>query len=103
MPIRVGIIGAGGNTTALHIPVRAPSRDARCRTTSSLLPAPAFALLRAPAFALRPAPLLRSPLSAAAQLLQAQDGVEVAVVCNRSDESSQRVADEFDIPRIASK
>ena len=97
MPIRVGIIGAGGNTTALHIPVRAPSRDARYRSRrqkSSLLPAPAF----------RPAaPLLRSPLSAAAQLLQAQDGVEVAVVCNRSDESSQRVADEFDIPRIASK
>jgi hypothetical protein len=29
--------------------------------------------------------------------------VEVAVVCNRSDESSQRVADEFNIPRIASK
>lgn len=29
-------------------------------------------------------------------------GVEVAVVCNRSEESSRRVADEFSIPRIAS-
>ena len=53
MPIRVGIIGAGGNTTALHIPVRA-SRIRSCSTAedrpspaSSLLPAPSrSALLR---------------------------------------------------------
>lgn len=32
---------------------------------------------------------------------QAIDGVEVVVVANRSRESSQRVADEFGIPRIA--
>ena len=37
-----------------------------------------------------------------AQLLQAIDGVEIVIVCNRSDESSQRVATEFNIPRIAS-
>jgi hypothetical protein len=37
------------------------------------------------------------------QLLQAIDGVEIVVVCNRSAESSQRVADEFGIPRIAAK
>jgi predicted dehydrogenase len=52
--IRVGIIGAGGNTTKLHIPG-----------------------------------------------LQAQDGVEVATVANRTAASSQRVADEFNIPAIA--
>ncbi|MCA9850882.1 MAG: Gfo/Idh/MocA family oxidoreductase, partial [Dehalococcoidia bacterium] len=33
--------------------------------------------------------------------LQAIDGVEVVVVCNRSQESGQRVADEFGIPRVA--
>jgi hypothetical protein len=43
---------------------------------------------------------LRSPF---AQLLQAIDGVEIVVVCNRSEESSQRVATEFGIARIASK
>ena len=32
---------------------------------------------------------------------QAIDGVEIVVVANRSRESSQRVADEFGIPRIA--
>ena len=118
MPIRVGIIGAGGNTTALHIPVRAPRscslRYRNRRQKSLLLPAPARAPPCCSAAPLTPlrcsahpcsagsaAPL--TPLSAAAQLLQAQDGVEVAVVCNRSDESSQRVADEFNIPRIASK
>ncbi len=52
--IRVGIIGAGGNTKGRHIPG-----------------------------------------------LQAIDGVEISVVCNRSAESSQRAADEFGIPRIA--
>ena len=52
--IRVGVIGAGGNTTKLHIPG-----------------------------------------------LQAQDGVEIVTVVNRSAASSQRVADEFGIPGIA--
>ncbi|MDF3129919.1 Gfo/Idh/MocA family oxidoreductase [Kiritimatiellaeota bacterium B1221] len=52
--IRVGIVGAGGNTTSRHIPG-----------------------------------------------LQAVEGVEISVVCNRSTESSQRVADTFGIPRIA--
>lgn len=32
--------------------------------------------------------------------LQAIDGVEVAAICNRSQESGQRVADEFGIPRV---
>ena len=50
--IRVGIIGAGGNTTSRHIPG-----------------------------------------------LQAIDGVEIIGVCNRSRESSQRVADQFGIPK----
>eukprot|EP00040_Diaphanoeca_grandis_P000133 m.14455 g.14455 ORF g.14455 m.14455 type:complete len:398 (-) comp10143_c0_seq1:29-1222(-) len=35
-------------------------------------------------------------------LLQALDNVEVVVVCNRSPESSQKVADEFNIAAIAS-
>ena len=30
-------------------------------------------------------------------------GVEIVVVCNRSEESSRKVADEFRIPRIAGK
>lgn len=34
--------------------------------------------------------------------LQAIDGVSVDVVCNRSEESSQKAADAFGIPRIAS-
>ena len=51
--IRVGIIGAGQNTTSRHIPG-----------------------------------------------LQAIDGVEVVGVCNRSHESSVRVAQEFGIPKI---
>ena len=50
--IRVGIIGAGGNTTSKHIPG-----------------------------------------------LQAIKGVEIVGVCNRSQESSQRVADQFGIPK----
>ena len=50
--IRVGIIGAGGNTRSRHIPG-----------------------------------------------LQAIDGVQIIGVCNRSQESSQRVADEFGIPK----
>ena len=50
--IRVGVIGAGGNTTSRHIPG-----------------------------------------------LQAIDGVEIVGVCNRSQESSQRVADQFGIPK----
>ena len=50
--IRVGIIGAGGNTRSRHIPG-----------------------------------------------LQAIEGVEIVGVCNRSQESSQRVADEFGIPK----
>ena len=53
--IRVGIIGAGGNTRSRHIPG-----------------------------------------------LQAIDGVEIIGVCNRSQESSQRVADEFGIPKTYS-
>ena len=51
--VRVGIIGAGRNTTSRHIPG-----------------------------------------------LQAIEGVEIIGVCNRSRESSQRVADEFGIPKI---
>ena len=50
--IRVGIIGAGGNTTSRHIPG-----------------------------------------------LQAIEGVEIVGVCNRSQESSQRVTDQFGIPK----
>ena len=50
--IRVGIIGAGGNTTSKHIPG-----------------------------------------------LQAIEGVEIVGVCNRSQESSQRVAAQFGIPK----
>lgn len=53
-PIRIGVIGAGGNTRGKHIPG-----------------------------------------------FQAIEGVSVEVVCNRSAESSQRVADAFGIPRIA--
>ncbi len=51
--IRVGVIGAGGNTRSRHIPG-----------------------------------------------LQAIDGVEVVTVCNRTQESGQRVADEFGIPHV---
>lgn len=51
--IRIGLIGAGGNTRARHIPG-----------------------------------------------FQQQDGVQIAAVANRSRESGQRVADEFDIPSI---
>ena len=50
--VKVGIIGAGGNTKSRHIPG-----------------------------------------------LQAIEGVEIVGVCNRSQESSQRVADEFGIPK----
>ena len=50
--IKVGVIGAGGNTTSRHIPG-----------------------------------------------LQAIEGVEIVGVCNRSQESSQRVADQFGIPK----
>lgn len=53
-PIRIGVIGAGGNTRNKHLPG-----------------------------------------------FQAIEGVSVEVVCNRSAESSQRVADAFGIPRIA--
>ncbi|MEM7035128.1 MAG: Gfo/Idh/MocA family oxidoreductase [Chloroflexota bacterium] len=52
-PIRVGVIGAGGNTIRHHIPK-----------------------------------------------LQAQEGVEVVSVCNRSRESSERVAKQFNIPTV---
>ncbi|MFP6695756.1 MAG: Gfo/Idh/MocA family oxidoreductase [Alphaproteobacteria bacterium] len=52
--IRIGVIGAGGNTTKLHIPG-----------------------------------------------LLAQDGVEIMSVANRTMASGQRVADEFNIPRVA--
>lgn len=52
-PIRVGIVGAGGNTTARHLPG-----------------------------------------------LQAIDGVELRSVCNRSRESSDRVAKRFGIPTM---
>jgi predicted dehydrogenase len=52
-PIRVGLIGAGGNTKAFHIPG-----------------------------------------------FKKQDGVEIAAVANRSRESSQRVADEFSVPKV---
>jgi predicted dehydrogenase len=51
--IRVGLIGAGGNTKAFHIPG-----------------------------------------------LAKQDGVEIVAVANRTRESSQRVADEFAIPKV---
>lgn len=51
--IRVGVVGAGANTTSRHIPG-----------------------------------------------LQALDGVEMVSVCNRSRESSQRVAGQFNIPTI---
>ncbi|MDP6403157.1 MAG: hypothetical protein QF467_06380, partial [SAR202 cluster bacterium] len=51
--IRVGFVGAGGNTTLRHLPG-----------------------------------------------LQAIDGVETVSVSNRSRESSQRVAGDFDIPTI---
>lgn len=54
-PIRIGIVGAGGNTRRKHIPK-----------------------------------------------LQELEQVEIQVVCNRSEESSRRVADEFGIPRTAS-
>ena len=50
--VKVGIIGAGGNTKSRHIPG-----------------------------------------------LQAIEGVEIVGVCNRSQESSQRVADQFGIPK----
>lgn len=53
-PLRIGVIGAGANTRARHIPG-----------------------------------------------FQAIDGVEVTVVANRTAESSQCVADEFGIPRVA--
>jgi predicted dehydrogenase len=52
--IRIGVIGAGGNTRLRHIPG-----------------------------------------------FQAIDDVEVVAVCNRSEESGQRVADEFGIARVA--
>ena len=52
--IRIGIVGAGGNTRGKHIPK-----------------------------------------------LQEIDGVSIEVICNRSTESSQAVADEFGVPRIA--
>lgn len=51
--IRVGVIGAGGNTRSRHIPG-----------------------------------------------LQAIEGVEIASVCNRTQESGQRVADQFGIPKV---
>ncbi len=51
--IRVGVVGAGGNTRLLHIPG-----------------------------------------------FRAMDGVEVTSVCNRSRESSERVASEFEIPNV---
>lgn len=54
VPIRIGVIGAGANTRAKHIPG-----------------------------------------------FQSIPGVEVAVVCNRSLESSRRVAREFGIPHVA--
>ena len=52
-PLRIGIIGAGGNTRLRHIPG-----------------------------------------------FQAIDGVEVVSVCNRSKASSQKIADEFGIPKV---
>ena len=51
--IRVGIVGAGANTTSRHIPG-----------------------------------------------LQSIDGVEIISVCNRSRASSERVAQQFNIPKI---
>ncbi|MBH53309.1 MAG: oxidoreductase [Opitutaceae bacterium] len=53
--IRIGIIGAGGNTKLRHIPG-----------------------------------------------FQSIDGVEIVAVCNRSEVSSQKVADEFGIPNVVS-
>ncbi|WP_309387721.1 Gfo/Idh/MocA family protein [Cerasicoccus frondis] len=53
-PLRIGIIGAGGNTRSMHIPG-----------------------------------------------FQAIDGVEVVTIANRTPESAQRVADEFNVPRIS--
>ncbi|GHB97940.1 Gfo/Idh/MocA family protein [Cerasicoccus arenae] len=53
-PLRIGVIGAGGNTRSKHIPG-----------------------------------------------FQAIDGVEVVTIANRTHESSQRVADEFGVPRVA--
>ena len=52
-PLRIGIIGAGGNTRLRHIPG-----------------------------------------------FQAIDGVEVVSVCNRSEASGQKVAEEFGIPKV---
>ena len=52
-PLRIGIIGAGGNTRLRHIPG-----------------------------------------------FQSIEGVEIVSVCNRSEESSRKVADEFEIPGI---
>ena len=52
-PIRVGIVGAGANTTSKHIPG-----------------------------------------------LQALKGVEIVSVCNRSRESGERVAKQFNIPQV---
>jgi predicted dehydrogenase len=51
--IRVGLIGAGGNTKAFHIPG-----------------------------------------------FKKQDGIEIVAVANRTRESSQRVADEFSVPKV---
>src|SRR6476659_10762688 len=51
--LRIGLIGAGGNTKAFHIPG-----------------------------------------------LKKRDGVEIVAVANRTRESSQRVADEFAIPKV---
>lgn len=51
--LRVGIVGAGANTTGKHIPG-----------------------------------------------LQAIDGVKIVSVCNRSQESGERVAEQFDIPQV---
>jgi predicted dehydrogenase len=53
-PLRIGIIGAGGNTRLRHIPG-----------------------------------------------FQAIEGVEIVSVCNRSEASGQKVADEFGIPNVA--
>lgn len=54
--LRIGFIGAGGNTTLRHIPG-----------------------------------------------LQAIEGVELVAVCNRSEESGRRVADEFGIARVETR
>lgn len=53
MTLRIGIVGAGGNTQLRHIPG-----------------------------------------------FMAIDGVEITAVCNRSRQSSQRVADKFGIPHV---